>query len=362
MTNINTLRVMSTVLLVAYHVIGSDPTRAMMAENSSGWRMFSDLLIDFRMPMFAFIAGAVYALRPITLGNIRQFWVGKFHRIILPGMIAAAVFWLLGNTLLHNTFASGHPLIAALLLSIGHFWFLQALLLLFLVVGMADMLMAYKASVGLFIAALCATFFGGALTATLPPALQTLLQTSSALYLAPYFCFGIVALRHSDWLVQHRTTLLLGGAVLLCFGAYLNYGHFSQFGHFSRGRVDLQSLCCGCAIVLICYLTVPKIRLLEQISVFSFTIYLYHPLGTSASRRALSALGVENDLFVFTSGLLIGVAAPCALHWLLATTPLSARLFLGLRRSSATLWNVQTKTQPLTKLGRSAKQALPPQS
>lgn len=95
--NIDTLRILATFLLVAYHVIGIGAAGGMEVADSSLWRFAADLLVDIRMPLFAFIAGCVYALRPIALGNIGGFIIGKTRRLVIPGIVAALVFWVLGN-------------------------------------------------------------------------------------------------------------------------------------------------------------------------------------------------------------------------------------------------------------------------
>lgn len=141
MSNVNSLRVFATFLLVAYHVIGTGPDGGMQVEAGSGWRIFADAMIDLRMPLFACIAGYAFALRPFEIGDAVGFFRRKFHRLVVPGLVASLIFWIVGNTLFGGSFATGAPLIEILTLSNGHFWFLQALLVIFLCLGLADALL-----------------------------------------------------------------------------------------------------------------------------------------------------------------------------------------------------------------------------
>src|SRR6056297_2263731 len=151
--NVDTLRIFATVLLVAYHVIGINSASGMEVADTSGWRFAADLLIDLRMPLFAFIAGCVYALRPLSLAGVLGFTLGKARRLVVPGVIASLSFWVLGNTVFTGAFSTGASLIDAIALSYGHFWFLQAVLILFLTVGVLDATLRYRAAAPMLVAA-----------------------------------------------------------------------------------------------------------------------------------------------------------------------------------------------------------------
>lgn len=66
----------------------------------------------------------------------------------------------------------------------------------------------------------------------------------------------------------------------------------------------------------------------------AFTIYLYHPFGTSLARRLFERLEVEAGIGRFVGGLIIGLALPVMIHVLAHRLGLTRRLFLGLRASS----------------------------
>uniref|UniRef100_UPI0035AFCA27 acyltransferase family protein n=1 Tax=Paracoccus sp. TaxID=267 RepID=UPI0035AFCA27 len=82
---IETVRAIAILVLVSFHVIGGpEAGRGLGLQAPHPLRYYADLLIDIRMPLFAFIAGAVYALRPVRVEKLGSFLVGKFRRLALP--------------------------------------------------------------------------------------------------------------------------------------------------------------------------------------------------------------------------------------------------------------------------------------
>lgn len=327
MTNINTLRMIATILLVTYHVIGVDALSGMKVSDGSAWRTSSDILLDLRMPFFAFIAGAVYAFRPMQLATAHTFMSGKVRRLVVPGLIAAVLFWVLGNTLFTNSFASGKSLLGALFLSYGHFWFLQAILLIFLTIGPLDALLGYRHTMLLLVGSIALMF-------TWPQWLilnNDYLRILDAAYLAPYFILGMLILRRRESVMDNLLPVLFGAAAYFAIGLFLDFEVLHNTGHFSLDRFDVQSLAMAGGAVLILYLVVPRWPAMDRIAVYSFTIYLYHPLGTTLSRRLLDLLGIGNQYASFILGLLAGLLVPVLIHKAAAQSAVTARYVLGLR-------------------------------
>ena len=82
--------------------IGNDPTSGLEVPADSYWRFFADFFIYFRMPLFAFISGYVYASKPFA-GQASRFLAGKTRRLLLPlfivGTSFALVEWLVPGTM-----------------------------------------------------------------------------------------------------------------------------------------------------------------------------------------------------------------------------------------------------------------------
>jgi fucose 4-O-acetylase-like acetyltransferase len=73
------------VLLVAFHTIGGADTGLRLPDDSF-WRFFAEVLAYFRMPMFCFLSGVVYACKPF-MGDGAHFLAGKARRLLLPMLV-----------------------------------------------------------------------------------------------------------------------------------------------------------------------------------------------------------------------------------------------------------------------------------
>lgn len=321
---------LATFLLVSYHVVGVNAKGGMQQDYPSFWRFFADALIDVRMPVFAFIAGAVYALRPLSLDDIPGFLKGKFRRLVVPGIVASAVFWIGCNLLLHDGFAYGADPVSVIMLSMGHFWFLQAILVIFVVIGGLDATLKYRAALPLFAGSLLLTFVWN----NFPTPKIEYFQMSSAVYLTPYFLMGLLFFRHHHQIFQKAKTIAISALMMLLLGAALNYMIYQDSGQLSANRFDVQSISLGIGVIALSALFVPKLMFFDRIAIYSFTIYLYHPLGTSAVRRVMETAGLDGTIIHFCLGLMVGILLPCILHLFAERLEWTRFLLLGYNRAS----------------------------
>jgi len=331
--NINTLRYFATFLLVSYHVIAPDEGGGMKVGYPSIWRFFADALIDVRMPLFAFIAGVVYALRPVMLADASGFFIGKFHRIVVPGVIASVFFWLLCNLIFKSGFAYGTDPVATVLLSTGHFWFLQAILLIFLIIGGLDAALKYRFTTLLFLGTLALALVWKSLH--IPNI--SYLKINSAVYLAPYFLLGLLLFRYHGAIMARQRFIIVAATCLFCLGILLNISVYQETGRLSQERFDLQSLALGIGVILLAQFIFPKISLLDRLAVYSFTIYLYHPIGTGGVRRVLEVLDINAPTLHFVAGVIVGLVLPCLIHIVADRFVWSRWMLLGLRPKNAAL-------------------------
>ena len=56
---VQSARGLACLLLVTYHVIGSDVDSGIHVDDESLWRYFTDLFLPIRMPLFTFLSGFV---------------------------------------------------------------------------------------------------------------------------------------------------------------------------------------------------------------------------------------------------------------------------------------------------------------
>jgi hypothetical protein len=290
-------------------------------------RFFADFFIDVRMPFFAFIAGLVYAIRPPSASGYLRFIKGKITRLFLPCVFASLLFaWL--AIMSGSIFALPiSDFVFLPFVSYAHFWFLQSLLAIFALYGLLDAVAGRRFS--------CLFLFAGVAVYLSPVTAQaTLMSMNGAIYLFPYFMLGVVLNRYGTqiWRDSDRLSLLLLCVVVVC--ALWNIKILYETGSFSTVRRDFQSLGFGSAICVLSYLCAPRLPLLERLSRYGFTIYLYHVFGSAAAREACDLLMIASVELRFAAGLVAGLALPIALQSFLTKLPLLDQLLLGRRHRS----------------------------
>ena len=322
-SNIETLRVFATCLLVAYHTIGV-PNTGLHLDYPHPLRIFADFFVDLRMPLFAFIAGWVYAIRPIGKTSFRDFATGKLRRLYVPGVAAALIYWVVASSIVKDAIGANTPLIEVITLSYAHYWFLQAILIILFCYALFDMLLGQKALLPFLVLSL--TLF---LVVQKSP--MTYFEIDSAAYLSPYFCIGLLAQRYD---ARGRTYYLPITAVLLVSiltSLVLCISFFKANGFLPNYKTDLQSILFSFAAVFLLWMYLPSISLLSRFGAVSFTVYLYHVFGSSGGRRLGANLGLENEYLLFLLSFACGLIFPLILHRLVSGWNISRVLMLGLR-------------------------------
>lgn len=319
---IETMRGMAVVLLVAYHVIGRGPAVGLDIGYPHVLRLYADFFVDLRMPFFAFIAGYVYALRPLTIGGYTDFLGGKIRRLVIPGAVAIAAFLVVSN-IMGTDFA--RPWATAWTVFVypyAHYWFLQSILLIFVAYGLVDALLGGRCAPVLLAIAI-ATYLMGFRFPMWPFSLN------DALYLLPFFLLGVCFVRYAAriWEEAEHLTLLLLVVALVC--AFANIRELIDTGTFSLVKRDLQSLLFGLAACALALLWCPRLPLLEKLSPYAFTIYLYHIFGTAGARLVADKLGIASLDVRFVWGLACGLALPILMHEVLLRIPRAQRVVLG---------------------------------
>ncbi|MFZ4625773.1 MAG: acyltransferase family protein, partial [Rhodoferax sp.] len=154
---IETLRGLACLLLVAYHMVGADPGNGLRLEDGP-LRWLNDGLAYLRMPLFTFLSGLVYGMRPFA-GNSRAFLLGKTRRLLVPMLVVGTVFAVLQANIA-GTHAVAMPWYLLHIQPVGHFWFVESLFWVFLVIWALECrqwLQRLPASLGV-LAAACALY------------------------------------------------------------------------------------------------------------------------------------------------------------------------------------------------------------
>jgi fucose 4-O-acetylase-like acetyltransferase len=318
-TNLHGVRGLACVLLVLYHVIGSQPTNGLrVADGQLRW--LSDALSLIRMPLFAFIAGYAHGLRggpPEFVALMRS----KALRLLLPTLVVGTLVAVLqaftpGTNHTTRNWAMLH------IEPVGHYWFPMALFWIFLAVGALQRgrLLADNRSAALFF--LLAVF------AYLRLKGPHVLALGGALYLLPFFLLGLYA-QTGRWLSRTRPQGFALAAALLAVPALLAMPAPSA----DMDRQTLPVLWAGLCLSALVVRTCPELRVLQWLGGYSYAIFLFHVFFTAATRQLWQALGIDSLVVGCSLGLLAGLLGPVAVQRCIDRMPWSRPYLLGSRRA-----------------------------
>ena len=303
--SIDTLRGLACILLVAFHVVGSETTGLRLRAD----HVLSDVnrvLVYFRMPLFCFLSGFVYAWRPYK-GDALMFVKGKVRRLLVPMLLVGTLFAVLqAVTPGTNDKTTDWHLLH--IVPVAHFWFLESLFIVFMVTACLERLsflstplrwlLIWMTAVALFIFTELPVYFG----------------LYGAVYLLPFFLLGLACKRFSH-LFQKVPRFWLSAAVVGYVVYMVYYGALPGWNSLTAVLLGAAS----CAALLRSGL---QLRWLAWIGYFSFSIYLFHSMFSAASRIVLMKLGVDSIPVLFAGGLLAGIFGSIVVNVVLRRVPL----------------------------------------
>lgn len=336
--SIESLRGVAIFLMVSGHVIGGDSMRGMQVTDESFWRHSVTLLSDIRMPLFATLSGFIYSFRPVKDGTYRRMVSGKARRLLIP-LTAVGVLYVAWRSLIPGV-NNPIPLSDIWRLwaySIGHFWFLQALFLIFLVVGALDLLDILNRKIG-WIAATSVSV--AVFVVVSVPSDYAYFAINGALRLLPFFLLGYGL--NVYFTLFSKPVLLASLVAFLIFYAIRISTTFSGFNDFSAPVERLVQIGVGIAAVLLIFAIQDHIvsTPLAWIGQFAFPIYLLHVFGTAAARITISPiLGIESNALTYTFGMLFGLGLPVLFTLTLGRIDLVSRVLLGQRARGHNRWS-----------------------
>ena len=322
--SIETLRGIAIVLVVAFHAIDVHLARL---EPGSAYALLPHLsfsLAYVRMPLFTVISGFVYSIRPVRRERTRAFLIGKARRILLPFFSVATLQYVLQASLPgvhHPVPLSG--IWRIYLFGFSHFWFLQAIALVFLLVALLDRAGCMDRTSG-WLACLGAS---AALNLVVPPI--DLLGIGGFTYLLPYFILGCGLNRHADSIL--RPAIVASAAAVALVGLAAQQAAWFGLLDVSTHTRSPLALTVGLCVMLVVVRFRRKQALLARLGVYSFAIYLFHQIALAGGPRLAHLLGLHGLLVVFSWKLLLGLSLPAFVEVVLMRSMLLRRVFLGLR-------------------------------
>jgi hypothetical protein len=318
--HIDTARGAACLLLVMYHAIGDTPVSGLRLEDGSHWRHLASLLVYVRMPLFAFLAGFVYGLRPLT-GDAGHFLAGKARRLLLPMLVVGTLFAVV-QSLIPSTNASLRSLTqdwAFLhIVPVAHYWFLESLFIILLAIVILEPLGVLADAVP----------FSTVLTAAIAMCLFNVLPwyfgISGAAYLLPFFLCGLGCHRfHIDGPLVVRAAM----AILVGTLGYLSAGLMGWIAMPERNSI--AGLLLGVSISFIMVRASWRLKLLSFIGASAYAVFLFHPFFTAATRMLLHCLHISEVNLMVLATIGVGIAGPILLGSLVRRFALTRAFLLG---------------------------------
>jgi fucose 4-O-acetylase-like acetyltransferase len=309
---IETIRGLALFLMVAGHVIGSSSDLGMKVPDDSVLRYLYDSLVYIRMPLFTAISGYVYALRPVNADcELSRFYQGKFKRIGIPLLTVSTLFFVL-QMVVPNT--NDKPqltdIFSIYLFSYAHFWFLQAIFCIFVVVSLlekAGLLLRLRNYGLVFAAALAASFAS--------EGFPNLFSLDRAVELLPFFLLGLGLYRFSAQLITRSSVITMAAALVILVG--IDQAYLFALLDLDDANLALVGTALGLAAISLLIARRFYFMPLAWLGYFSFEIYLFHVFGTAGARIVLNKLQVHDTWVVFTVSMVMGLFLPVALKLVL---------------------------------------------
>lgn len=328
---IETLRGLACLLLVAYHVIGADPSLGLKVQDGA-LRWLNDGLAYLRMPLFTFLSGFVYGMRPFR-GNSHVFLMGKARRLLIPMLVVGTGFWVL-QSLTPGVNSSAGPWYLLHLKPVAHFWFIESLFLIFLLIWAWERFSLINTGTGFFVTQ--------ALACTVYLSIHgwPWLGIEGAIYLMPYFLLGLACSRFSlePWLDR----VWVKGCLLL---AALGLLFYMGLPTPNPDRRNAAMLLLGLSLCLLCLSLGGSSRSLGLVGRYSYAIYLFHVFFTAAIRIVLQQAGISVLFLDIALGIALGLAGPMMVEHLACRYKWPALLLLG--RSTKEAHPAQAEYKPV---------------
>jgi fucose 4-O-acetylase-like acetyltransferase len=322
---IDTLRGVACFLLVAFHVVGVNSDTGLRLE-SGLYREINDMLAYIRMPLFTFLSGIVYAYRPFSEGA-KHYLKGKVRRLIIPMLVVGTLFAIL-QSIIPGTNSSIDNWQLLHIKPVAHFWFVEAIFLIFLLMIPLEKVAAFKTKTGFMLVFLISSIL------YVSDLNSEYFSFSGALYLLPYFLLGMAIQRFSIINILNVKVGLFLVVVVTALIVSISVGILTI-----DGKRTLLGLMLG-VIACIGLLSIRfKSKLISKIGSFSYSIYIYHVFFTAATRIALNKLGVSDVNILFCISLMLGILGPIVIENFFNGTNFTRAVMLGKSKASIeALW------------------------
>lgn len=342
--SVETIRGLTCLLVVVSHILScSIPAHGSDSTSVTLYAYYTDPFLDhyalqsFRMPLFAMIAGLVYAYKPVSAGTFRVLFHKKIKRLLVPFV---SVTILLFGYYSMKGLAQSQPwnmdsigsLFHSLFYKSNHLWFLQTLFVVTMIVASLDYFKLLHTPLywlaGLGLALLLRAWV---------PAID-FLNPAGVAYLLPPFLLGYGLNRYAGLCNQNWIKLMTAVVALVLIvvsNAVLQHTEWAQGLTFNMEPTGVLFTILGLCLGYLIITSMPQIPGFRTLGAYSYAIYLFHLYGMFMGMRLAHYFpdrGVLADLGIKLS---FSLAFPLLIDLTIAQyQPVRALLLGGTKRQN----------------------------
>lgn len=313
---IDTLRGLACIMLVSFHVAGAGPDLGLNLPETHDVQRVNLALGYLRMPLFSFLSGYIYAHRPFQ-GHAVAFVRGKALRLLLP-MLTLGTFFALLQSWVPGANSSTTQWQLLHIIPVAHFWFLEALFIIFLLVmGLEKYRLLSHPLVFSGVLAISVVVHVGVVA-------PSYFALNGAVFLLPFFLAGLACQRFE---ISSETSRVVAALALVGAALWL---WMPWETHASPGQsTRLPGLLVGVTSAFLLLRSGWHSPWLAYMGGYSFAIYLLHVFFTAGSRIGLRLLDVTNTYALLLLGTALGIAGPIAAAMIIGRSARWNRWLLG---------------------------------
>lgn len=321
---IETLRAFAIIFVVMSHVIHD----AEMKPAADFYEYLNHTLKHIRLPLFTVISGYLYGMRPVSKGRLGMFVRGKFRRILIPLWVVSSLEYFLSSILPGvNKPEVLSGIWKVFFFPYEHFWFLQVIFIIFMIVALFDWSGFLKRDlflVGFFGVSLLLYLYYKHLGLNL-----SFFSLGTVTYLLPFFLIGYMFSSRNDLVSRWARSplliaLLIGGVALQQLDWFLDLPYDSSKRSMVGLLIGLTS-----AILLLRYRF--KLPVLGTVGSYAYAIYLYQGFGTTVGRRIAGLLPEMSPHFYIILVVSAAVVFGMMTEIIVSRIPYLKTLMLGLK-------------------------------
>jgi surface polysaccharide O-acyltransferase-like enzyme len=323
---IETVRGLAVVLLVFFHATLTTLDTAVRTAGLQAMVLGTHLFDYIRMPLFGFLAGFVYAFKPLSRATCREFTARKVTRLMVPCVIATTLMFTL-QAAGRAGLSAGLPLHEAWRIYVYptyQFWFIQALLVDFALLALLEAVGALS-TVGRCVVVLMATIIA---LVWLPAPPIELFSIPQAEYLLPFFLLGLGVNRFR---AQLPTSTVVSASLALLFAGLAIHSTSIGDPGYRLDRGSLLGVAIGCSAGLCAIYWMPRFQVLRLLGGYSFAIFLYHYLFIGVAAHLCKQADFRAALPLGAVLIGVGIGGPMVVHYAVRSNRALRSAMLGMR-------------------------------